>query len=155
MDADAPQYELSRALLQSAREGSTTLYVTSQILCEFYSVVTNAKRVPNPRSPEAAVLAISGLLTYLHVLPTPADAVELWLDLLRRCPVKGAKIFDLQIVASMLANGVRKRADPRPATPSSQLFHRVRAGLGRHGSDETRDLDRDGRGRPSFATLTT
>lgn len=108
MDADAPQYESSRALLQSAREGSTTLYVTSQILCEFYSVVTNSKRVPNPRSSEAAVLAISGLIIYLQVLPTPADTVELWLELLRRCPVRGAKIFDLQIVAAMQANGIQR-----------------------------------------------
>lgn len=108
MDADAPQYEPSRALLQSAREGSTILYVTSQILCEFYAIVTNAKRVPNPRSPEAAALAISGLLTYLQVLPTPVDTVELLLDLLRRSPVKGAKIFDLQIVAAMQANGIQR-----------------------------------------------
>jgi predicted nucleic acid-binding protein len=70
--------------------------------------VTNPKRVPNPRSPEAAALAISGLLAYLQVLPAPADTVELWLDLLRRFPVKGAKIFDLQIAASMQANGIQR-----------------------------------------------
>jgi predicted nucleic acid-binding protein len=108
MDADAPQHASSRALLQSAREGSTTLYVTSQILCEFYSVVTNTKRVPNPRSPKDAAAAISGLLGYLHVLPIPAGTEELWLDLLSRNPVKGAKIFDLQIAASMQANGIRQ-----------------------------------------------
>jgi hypothetical protein len=47
MDADAPQHAVSRALLDAARNSSTTLYVTSQILCEFYSVVTNAPHVPN------------------------------------------------------------------------------------------------------------
>jgi predicted nucleic acid-binding protein len=50
MDADAPQHAASRALLEAARDPSTTLYVTSQVLCEFYSVVTNARRVPKPRS---------------------------------------------------------------------------------------------------------
>jgi predicted nucleic acid-binding protein len=46
IDADAPQHVVSRALLDVARDSSTTLYVTSQILCEFYSIVTNARRVP-------------------------------------------------------------------------------------------------------------
>jgi predicted nucleic acid-binding protein len=108
MDGDAPQFASARALLQSAREGSATLYVTSQILCEFYSVVTNPRRVPNPRSPEDARTAISGFIAYLYVLPIPVRTEELWLDLLRRRPVRGPKIFDLQIVASMLANGIQR-----------------------------------------------
>ena len=44
MDADAPQHGASRALLEAARDTSVTLYVTTQILCEFYSIVTNAPR---------------------------------------------------------------------------------------------------------------
>ena len=40
MDADAPQHVASRALLNAARDSSTTLHVTSQMLCEFYSIVT-------------------------------------------------------------------------------------------------------------------
>jgi len=108
MDADASQHAVSRALLQSASEGSTTLYVTSQILCEFYSVVTNAKRVSNPRSPADALATISQFLRFLQVLPIPPHAVELWLDLLRRHPVSGPKIFDLQIAATMQANGIQR-----------------------------------------------
>ena len=63
LDADAPQHGAARALLETARDdASTTLFVTSQILCEFYSIVTNARRVPKPRSPADALNAISGLL---------------------------------------------------------------------------------------------
>jgi predicted nucleic acid-binding protein len=108
MDADAPQHAASRALLDAARDELTTLYVTSQILCEFYSIVTNARRVPKPRSAVDAVNAISGLLAFLHVLPIPARTVEGWLDLLRRRPVTGGEVFDLQIVATMLANNVHR-----------------------------------------------
>jgi len=106
MDADAPQHAASRALLQAAHD--TTLFVTSQVLCEFYSIVTNPRRVPKPRSSEEAILAISSLLTVLHILPIPARAVESWLDLLRRHPVIGGDIFDLQIVATMQANDVQR-----------------------------------------------
>jgi predicted nucleic acid-binding protein len=49
-NADAPQHLVSRRLLDEARAGATILYVTSQILCEFYAVVTNPRRVTSPRS---------------------------------------------------------------------------------------------------------
>jgi predicted nucleic acid-binding protein len=108
LDADAPQHVASRALLDVARASATTLYVTSQILCEFYSIVTNGRRVPKPRTPDDAVRAVSSLVGFLHVLPIPARAVEGWLDLLRRHPVSGGDVFDLQIVAAMQANGIQR-----------------------------------------------
>jgi hypothetical protein len=40
------------------------------------------------------------------VLPIPASAVDGWLGLLRRHPVTGGDVFDLQLVATMLANDV-------------------------------------------------
>ena len=108
MDADAPQHAASRALLEAARDNTTTLFVISQVLCKFYSIVTNGRRVPNPRSPEDARQAISAFLTILRVLPTPVGTVEAWLDLLHRHPVTGGDVFDLQIVAAMQMNGVHR-----------------------------------------------
>jgi predicted nucleic acid-binding protein len=108
MDANAPQHAVSRALLQAARDPSTKLYVSSQILCEFYSIVTNPRRVAHPRTSEDAIKVISGLLAFLHVLPIPARAVEGWLDLLRVHRVTGGDIFDLQIIATMQANGIQR-----------------------------------------------
>jgi uncharacterized protein len=108
LDADASQHLPSRHLLDEGRSGATTLYVTSQILCEFYSIVTNPRRVARPRTAADAIAAIAGLLAFLHVLPIPARAVEGWLDLLRRRPVTGGDVFDLQLAATMLANGVQR-----------------------------------------------
>jgi predicted nucleic acid-binding protein len=50
------------------------------------------------------MLALPGL----QVLPTPARAVAGWMRLLQRRPVTGANIFDLQIVATMQANGINR-----------------------------------------------
>jgi predicted nucleic acid-binding protein len=108
LDADTPQHAAARALLEAARDGSATLHVTSQILCEFYSIVTNARRVARPRTSAEALDAISDLLAFLHVLPVPAHAVEGWMNLLRRHPVTGGDVFDLQIVATMQANDVQR-----------------------------------------------
>ena len=108
LDEDTSQHLASRNLLDAGRIGATALYVTSQILCEFYSIVTNSRRVARPRAAVDAIAAISGLLSFLHVLPIPARAVEAWLHLLRRRPVTGGEVFDLQLAATMLANGVSR-----------------------------------------------
>jgi hypothetical protein len=110
MNADAPQHVASRSLLEAARDPATTLYVTSQILCEFYSIVTNARRVAEACSPAEALRVLSALLVLpgLHVLPAPTHVVAGWMQLLQRHPVTGADVFDLQIVATMLANGIQR-----------------------------------------------
>jgi len=108
VNADAPQHAASRALIEAARDPSTRLYVTSQILCEFYSVITNPRRVAAVSSPAKALSIISALLALpgLRVLPIPGRAVEGWMDLLRRHPVIGGNVFDLQIAATMLAHNI-------------------------------------------------
>ena len=79
LDADAPHHMAARALLEAARDGEAALYVTPQILGEFYAVVTNARRVAKPRSPAEALDAISDLLSFLYVLPVPAHVVSGWM----------------------------------------------------------------------------
>jgi predicted nucleic acid-binding protein len=110
VNADAPQHAASRTLLEAARDSSTTLYVTSQILCEFYSVITNPRRVAVASSPQEALNIISAMLALpgLHILPIPARAVAGCMELLQRHPVSGGNVFDLQIAATMLANGVQR-----------------------------------------------
>ena len=110
VDADAPQHTASRALLDAASDPSVTLYVTSQILCEFYSIITSPRRVKVVSSSEQALSIISAMLALpgLYVLPTPARAVAGWMQLLERHPVTGGDVFDLQIVATMQANGIQR-----------------------------------------------
>jgi predicted nucleic acid-binding protein len=110
VDVDAPQHAASSALLEAASDPSVTLYVTSQILCELYSVITNQRRVAVVSSPTEALSMISAMLALpgLQVLPTPARAVAGWMRLVQRHPVTGANVFDLQIVATMQANGINR-----------------------------------------------
>jgi predicted nucleic acid-binding protein len=120
MASEAPQHPASRALLDGVRaEPAVTFYVTSQILCEFYSIVTNPRRITVPRSSADALTAIEGFPGFLKVLPVPVSAVESWMNLLRQRPVTGADIFDLQLIAVMFTNKVTtiytyNRADFQP-----------------------------------------
>jgi predicted nucleic acid-binding protein len=110
VNADAPQHPVSRALLDAAGDPSVTLYVTSQILCELYSLITDARRVAVVSSSVEALAIMSAMLALpgLYVLPTPARAVTAWMQLLKRHPVTGGDVFDLQIVATMQANGIQR-----------------------------------------------
>jgi len=107
---DAPQHAASRAFLERARHGDLTLCLTSQVLAEFVSIVTNPKRVSDPRTPEEAVGAVRAMLAIrgATVLPVPAEVTSRWLDLLSRHPVRGGAIFDLQLIATIMANGVER-----------------------------------------------
>jgi len=44
----------------------------------------------------------------LSLIAQPIDVVGRWCDLLRQRMVSGGDIFDLQLVATMLANGVHQ-----------------------------------------------
>jgi predicted nucleic acid-binding protein len=110
VNADAPQHAVSRTLLDAASDPSVALYVTSQILCEFYSTITSPRRVAVVSIPKEAWHLITAILALpgIRVLPMPASSVAEWMRLLERRPVTGGDIFDLQIVATMKANGIQR-----------------------------------------------
>ena len=110
VNADAPQHKASRTLLDAASDPAVTLYVTSQILSEFYSLITSPRRVAVVSSSAAALSMISAMLALprLYLLPTPVRSLAGWMQLLQRHPVTGGEVFDLQIVATMQANGIQR-----------------------------------------------
>lgn len=78
-------------------------------MTEFFSVVTDARRVSPARTPEDALKAIDDLLALpgLSLIPVPLDVISRIADLVREHPITDGAIFDLQIAATMLGNGVR------------------------------------------------
>jgi predicted nucleic acid-binding protein len=85
------------------------LFISSQSLAEFYAIVTNPRRVTIARTVPEAITAVESILALpgLMVISPPIDIVSRWCELLRQHPVTWADIFDLQIVATMLASGIR------------------------------------------------
>jgi predicted nucleic acid-binding protein len=109
-NADDSRYAPSRALLDEARDPSVTLYVTPQILCEFYSVITNPHRgchaVVTGGGLTGAFRA-AGAARYLH----PADHFPRGDSVARPLAPPSRhrpEIFDLQIIATMKANSVSR-----------------------------------------------
>jgi predicted nucleic acid-binding protein len=80
------------------------------ILAELYAVATNPHRVTEAKSPEAILDVITTLIAMpgLTLLPFPLDLVSRWTALLREYPVIGRHVFDAQLAATLLGNGVTK-----------------------------------------------
>jgi len=105
-----PQYRDARYTLERTQEENAALCVSSQVLAEFYSTITNPKRVTAPFTSAAALREVEKICSAsgVTVLPMPVDVVDRWVTLLRRHPVTRKRVFDLQLIATMLANGVER-----------------------------------------------
>jgi len=105
---DDSRHEAAKALLKDSSRG--TLYLSSQILTEFYSTITSSKRVTVPYAPMDAVEFMETLLGYEHirVLQISMEVSVRMIALLKSNALKGPLVFDLQIVATMLAHGVTR-----------------------------------------------
>jgi predicted nucleic acid-binding protein len=110
LDPTSSFYPACDALLERTRTADAGLCIAPQNLAEFYAIVTNARRVSAPREPEEALTAIEQFLERpgLELLPVPTDMVARWVKLVRLRPVVGGDVFDLQLIATMLGNGVTR-----------------------------------------------
>lgn len=107
---DSSHYRSAYDLLERGREIDAELYVTPQVIAEFYAVVTHPKRVSNPFTAAEAVAAIEQVLSLpgISLLHPSSNVVERWLQLARDHSIIGNNIFDVQLIATMLSRDVRR-----------------------------------------------
>jgi predicted nucleic acid-binding protein len=77
-------------------------------LNEFFAIITDPRRVRNPRDHEEALAEVEKYFRSKHILKIQAgpEIFEKMLELLKKYKIKGAKIFDLQLVATMLSSNI-------------------------------------------------
>lgn len=103
-------HQSSKHLRDKGLRGEVSLCVFPQIFSEFFAITTDPRRVTNPRAQEEAIAEIEKYLREEHLLklyPGP-DIIEIMLDLLRRYEIRRQEIFDLQLVATMLSNNIKR-----------------------------------------------
>ena len=107
---DAAHYPAAFPLFDRAQEPGALVCVSPQVLAEFYAVITNPRRVSAPFSPDEALAEIEKIraLPGLTLLPVPLDIVDRWVALLRDHRLTGRHVFDAQLAATMLGNGITK-----------------------------------------------
>jgi predicted nucleic acid-binding protein len=107
---EAPQHAAARALLDRAEKEDAGLCGSLTVVSEFLSIVTDSRRVSPSRSPEDAAQAVENILALpgMRLIPIPPDVVDRVLALVRAYRVTGASLFDFQIMATMLGNGITR-----------------------------------------------
>lgn len=105
-----PEYAASRRVREAAQEPGAGLCVAVQNLAEFYAVVTNPKKVSVPYRSAEALQELSSLLALpgLTVLRTTRESADQLAILLRVYPVTAQDVHDVNLAATMLANGVHR-----------------------------------------------
>ncbi|MGK7926736.1 MAG: type II toxin-antitoxin system VapC family toxin [Spirulina sp.] len=102
----APQH---RAALEIFRPSEKELLcISSQVLAEFYSYITNPAILAQPLQPNEAIMRVRRMSQMPHVLvlSTPPDLLDRWMVLLEERPVTNGGIFDLIHIAIMLSHQV-------------------------------------------------
>jgi len=107
---DNPWHEQARQWLMSLHSQGTVLCVSPQILREYLVVLTRGQMFEAQFTVEQVVATLEAMLPWLRVLDeTEATWVALR-DVVRRYQVRGKRIHDANIVATMLSHGISRLA---------------------------------------------
>ena len=122
---DLPAYRAASHLLTLAEDAAAAFCVAPQVLAEFYTIITDSRRVSDAYTAEEPRQEVEKIRHKrgIRILPVPVDIVDRWLELLRTHPVTRSRIFDVQLVATMLGNEGRRiyTFNVRDFTPFPEL----------------------------------
>lgn len=123
----SPRHAKAKGVCAQALSGEIGGCVALQNLCEWYGVVTDARRVSIPLSAEEATREMEGFLapSRLMLLTLSPGVSRRLPNLLRRAKSHGPHVFDVLLVATMLEHGVDTIYTEN--TSDFSLFREIRA----------------------------
>lgn len=103
-------FDASSNLIQRGLKGEIPLCIAPQNLTEFYAVITSPKRVMNPLTPAKARAEIDNYYQSKNIRQIYQTdlLIPKLMELIDKYPPTRQQIFDLQLVATMLINGVTR-----------------------------------------------
>ena len=115
MNEDAEHHEACRLLRDRAVAGGIDACVSAQVLFEYFAVVTNPNHIAKPLAPAEALSDVEKLAAAFPMIAPPAELPSRVVALMRQTGFSGRHIFDVQLAATMLADGVTRiyTYDPR------------------------------------------
>jgi predicted nucleic acid-binding protein len=85
---------------------NVSIFLFTQILREFYAVVTSSKFLVKALPPELAKKQIDFFISSFSILPVSVSEISICTELCARYNNVGQKIHDTNIVATMLSNDI-------------------------------------------------
>jgi predicted nucleic acid-binding protein len=108
-DTLSPHYDEARELRDRASRGELPACISPQNILEFYSVVTNPRKLKNPLTPQQALREVEIYLNsrgIAKIYPI-ANTIFRTVELMRHFGVRRENTFDVYLIATMLDNGIR------------------------------------------------
>lgn len=106
---DAPFHSKAIKLVTEVIKGEIFGVLSSQNLLEFYSVITDIKRLSNPITPNLATELINQYLSSpFEIIYPNLNTNKIMLGLLKTNKFKNGQIFDVYLVATMLSCNIRQ-----------------------------------------------
>ena len=106
VDDGAPQHSAAKAFYDRAVAGDVALCVSPQILFEYVSVVTNAKRVMVPSTADEAWADVEAFVAAFQVIVPAPGYLDRVRAIAKNLRIGGAHVFDLVHAQTALDNGV-------------------------------------------------
>jgi predicted nucleic acid-binding protein len=109
VDAGSPQHAVAEAAIERLLAGGETVFISAQVLVEFWAVATRpepANGLGWPTATTAEVIrALRDQFPLLHETP---DVLDRWFELVDRFQVAGKHTHDARLAALLLVHGVRR-----------------------------------------------
>jgi len=90
--------------------GKENLCICPQILEEFFAVITDSRRVKNPRDPKEVIEELEKYIKSQNIVKIypKEDTLVRTINFLKKYNIKKQEIFDARLVATMLSNSVSR-----------------------------------------------
>ena len=107
-DTTSPFHAACKELREQGMTGNIPLCISPQVLFEFFAVITSPKRVTQPVKSQEALDEMTKYLRANHIMKIypKSTVIEKTIELCQKYNTKSQEIFDVQIVATMLSNGI-------------------------------------------------
>lgn len=106
--ASSPFYAVARRRLIEMNEARVRLWVSPQIVREYLVAITRGQTFSKPVLPAEAAASAEKLMTQFVLADVTADVLRILLDVIKRFDVKGKQVHDANVVATMMAYGIRR-----------------------------------------------
>jgi predicted nucleic acid-binding protein len=107
-DFEPEKHRQSQKALKEIMRKTTSVFISSQIIREFFAVVTNPRYVKTPLSAKQANSQITFFQSIFTVLPVTETTAVLACDLAEKHNITGQKIHDTTIAATILESNISR-----------------------------------------------
>lgn len=102
-----PLHPLMNAAMDVLQERRERVYITPQVLIEFWNVCTRPRDANGfGYHPETAHAEVHRILPFFHLAPDTPEVFGEWLRLVSTAGVSGVQVHDARLVAVMRVHGI-------------------------------------------------